>query len=84
MRAGGEGTTPYPLLSAESFRNVLLSESVIAAVETPMSLRRRAYIIRYKAVLTIIKNKVAHGFHIMMIVRTHFFVTDWTMANTRQ
>lgn len=34
MRAGGEGTTPYPLLSSESFRNVLLSESVIAGEDT--------------------------------------------------
>ena len=35
MRAGGEGTTPYPLLSSESFRNVLLSESVIAEWRHP-------------------------------------------------
>lgn len=34
MRDGREGTTPCPLLPAESFRNVLLSEIVIAEGDT--------------------------------------------------
>lgn len=34
MRDGERENTPYPLLPAESFRNVLLSESVIAGEDT--------------------------------------------------
>lgn len=34
MRDGEGGNNPLPLLSSESFRNVLLSESVIAGEDT--------------------------------------------------
>lgn len=34
MRDGEGGNNPLPLLSSESFRNVLLSESVIAEGDT--------------------------------------------------
>ena len=34
MRDGEREQPPAPLLSAESFRNVLLSESVIAGIDT--------------------------------------------------
>ena len=72
MRARGEGTTPYPLLSAESFRNVLHSESVIAEVETPISLRRRAYIIRYRTMLPGFRKECSSGEHYRSVLHTKF------------